>query len=124
MRSLKVLYIDDDADIREVATIALELDPAIEVRTESSGAVGLATACLWRPDAILLDVMMPLMDGSTTLVHLRAHPATQRVPVIFVTARAQSKEIEKFIRQGARAVISKPFNPMTLAMELRRKIAA
>jgi two-component system, OmpR family, response regulator len=124
MTPLKVLYIDDDADIREVATLALELDLAIEVRSESSGAAGLATAALWQPDAILLDVMMPSMDGPTTLVHLRRNAASRNVPVIFITARAQSKEIEEFIKQGARGVITKPFDPMTLAAELRRKIAA
>jgi len=124
MKPLKVLYIDDEADIREVATMALELDPSIEVRSESSGAAGLAAAASWRPDAILLDVMMPLMDGPTTLVHLRLHAATRNVPVIFITARAQSKEIEEFIKQGALAVITKPFDPMTLAAQLRGKIAA
>ena len=124
MKPLKVLYIDDDADIREVATLALELDLAIEVRSESSGAAGLAAAASWRPDAILLDVMMPVMDGPTTLVQLRNNAATRNVPVVFITARAQSKEIDAFIKQGARAVITKPFDPMTLAAELRRKIAA
>jgi len=124
MTPLKVLYVDDDADIREVATLALELDPGIEVRSESSGASGLATAVRWRPDAILLDVMMPLMDGPTTLVHLQSDVVTRDIPVVFITARAQSREIEEFIKQGARAVITKPFDPMTLADELRRRIVA
>ena len=124
MTPLKVLYVDDDADICEVATLALELDPGIEVKSESSGASGLATAALWRPDAILLDVMMPLMDGPTTLVHLQSDVVTRDIPVVFITARAQSREIEEFIKQGAREVITKPFDPMTLADELRRKIVA
>ena len=71
---LKVLYVDDEADIREVATLALELHPEMEVRTESSGAAGLVTAADWRPDAILLDVMMPSMDGPTTLLQLMVSP--------------------------------------------------
>ena len=124
MTPLKVLYVDDDADICEVATLALELDPGIEVRTEASGASGLATAARWRPDAILLDVMMPLMDGPTTLVHLRSDALTCDIPVVFITARAQSREIDEFIKLGARDVITKPFDPMTLAGELRRKIIA
>jgi two-component system OmpR family response regulator len=124
MTQLRVLYVDDDPDICEVATFALELDPGIEVRSEPCGLSGLATAALWRPDAILLDVMMPLMDGPTTLVHLRSDALTCDIPVIFITARAQSREIDEFIKQGARDVITKPFDPMTLAEELRRKIVA
>jgi two-component system OmpR family response regulator len=124
MTPLKVLYVDDDADICEVATFALELDSGIEVRSESCGASGLATAATWQPDAILLDVMMPLMDGPTTLVHLQSDALTCDIPVVFITARAQSREIDEFIKQGARDVITKPFDPMTLASELRRKIVA
>jgi CheY-like chemotaxis protein len=121
---LKVLYVDDEADIREVAMLALELDPAIEFRGESSGMAGLAAAAAWRPDAILLDVMMPSMDGPTTLMLLKNNDVTRMIPVIFVTARAQSREIEEFIKLGAREVITKPFDPMTLAAEVRRRIAA
>jgi two-component system OmpR family response regulator len=121
---LKVLYVDDEADIREVAILALELDPDIEVKSESSGMGGLALAVSWRPDAILLDVMMPSMDGPTTLTLLKNNEATRMIPVIFVTARAQSREVEEFIKLGAREVITKPFDPMTLAAEVRRRIAA
>jgi CheY-like chemotaxis protein len=121
---LKVLYVDDEADIREVAMLALELDPDIEVKSESSGMAGLAVAASWRPDAILLDVMMPSMDGPTTLTLLKNNDATRMIPVIFVTARAQSREVEEFIKLGARQVITKPFDPMTLAAEVRRRIAA
>ena len=121
---LKVLYVDDEADIREVAMLALELDPDIEVRSESSGMAGLALAASWRPDAILLDVMMPSMDGPTTLTLLKNNDATRMIPVIFVTARAQSREVEEFIKLGARQVITKPFDPMTFAAEVRRRIAA
>jgi two-component system, OmpR family, response regulator len=122
--TLKVLYVDDEADIREVAMLALELDPDIEARSESSGMAGLATALNWRPDAILLDVMMPSMDGPTTLLLLKNNDTTKKIPVIFVTARAQSTEIEEFIKLGAHEVITKPFNPMTLAAEVRRGMAA
>jgi CheY-like chemotaxis protein len=122
--TLKVLYVDDEDDIREVAVFALELDPDIEVRSEASGTAGLATAASWRPDAILLDVMMPSVDGPTTLLLLKSNDATRKIPVIFVTAKAQPSEIIEFIDLGARDVITKPFNPMTLAAEVRRRIAA
>jgi CheY-like chemotaxis protein len=121
---LKILCIDDEADIREVAMLALELDLEIEVRSEASGLAGIATATAWRPDAILLDVMMPSMDGPTTLALLRNNESTRRIPVIFITAHAQAIEIEEFTRLGARATITKPFDPMTLAANVRNKIAA
>jgi CheY-like chemotaxis protein len=121
---LKVLYVDDEPDIRELALLSLQLDPDIEARTEPSGMAGLITAANWRPDAILLDVMMPLVDGPTTMVLLMNNQTTRSIPVIFVTARAQSVEIEEFIRLGAREVITKPFDPMTLAADVRRSITA
>lgn len=121
---MKVLYVDDEADIRTIASMALELDPEFEVRTESSGAAALTTAADWRPDAILLDVMMPSMDGPTTLARLRQNAATSSIPVIFITARAQSHEIKHYISLGALDVITKPFDPMGLAATVKRKIAA
>ena len=122
--TLKLLHIDDEDDIREVVVSALELDPDVEVRSESSGTAGLATAASWRPDAILLDVMMPSMDGPTTLLRLKSYHATKKIPVIFFTVKALPNEISEFIDLGARGVIKKPFNPMTLASEVRRRIAA
>jgi CheY-like chemotaxis protein len=99
--SKRVLYIDDDADIREVAVMALELDPEFDVRTGGSGAEAIALARSWIPDLILLDVMMPGMDGPTTLRALRDEPLTAAIPVIFITARAQFKEMEGFRTLGA-----------------------
>ena len=75
----------------------------------------LATATTWRPDVILLDVMMPGMDGPTTLAGLRQQPELAGVPVVFITARTQVHEIERFLALGAVAIITKPFDPMTLA---------
>lgn len=121
--TFKVLLVDDEPDIREVATLALELDPDIEVISEQSGLAALAVAARWQPDAILLDVMMPLMDGPTTLGRLKSDSATMNVPVIFLTARVQAKEIDEFIRLGACDVIKKPFNPMTLAAAVRSRIS-
>ena len=119
MRELKILYVDDEADIREVAAMSLELDPAMEVRVCSSGQQGLEEAASWQPSVILLDVMMPGMDGPGTLAALRAEPETASIPVIFITARAQQSEIDGFVALGAIGVIPKPFDPMDLAKRVR-----
>ena len=124
MSRLKVLYVDDEPDIREIATLALELDSEIEARSAPSGSAALQSATEWRPDAILLDVMMPDMDGPATLSRLRERETTRDIPVIFVTARAQSKEIAQLRSLGAIDVITKPFDPMELAAEVRRKVAS
>jgi CheY-like chemotaxis protein len=110
-----VIYADDEADIREVAALSLGLDPDLEVRTCASGVELLATAAAWRPDVILLDVMMPGMDGPTTLAGLRQQPELATIPVVFITARTQAHETERFKALGAAGVIVKPFDPMTLA---------
>jgi CheY-like chemotaxis protein len=77
------------------------------------------TAAEWSPSLILLDVMMPLMDGPTTLANLRKNPRTAHIPVVFLTARTQAGEIEQYISLGAQGVLSKPFDPMTLAASVR-----
>jgi CheY-like chemotaxis protein len=119
MKALRILLIDDDADIREVATLSLCLDPELSVRGCASGEEGIAAAIEYVPDLILLDVMMPFMDGPTTLAGLRGNPRTTTIPVIFMTARAQSREIEQFKSLGAAGVIPKPFDPMTLVALVR-----
>jgi DNA-binding response OmpR family regulator len=81
-----------------------------------------AAAATWSPDLILLDVMMPNMDGPTTLTHLRQNPRTADIPVVFMTARAQPRELEHFVSLGAEGVIAKPFDPMTLAASVRNYI--
>lgn len=115
----RVLYVDDEPDIREVASLALSLDPAFEVRTADSGTSALALVADWAPDIILLDVMMPVMDGPEVLARLREKAATAKTPVVFVTARAQQAEIQTFATLDARGVIAKPFDPMTLAAQVR-----
>jgi CheY-like chemotaxis protein len=117
-----VLHIDDERGIREIVAISLGLgfDPTIAVRGCASGKDGRAAAEEFRPHIILLDVMMPVMDGPTTLGHLRENPQTAGIPVVFLTARAQSHELEQFKLLGAAAVICKPFDPMTLAASFPR----
>jgi CheY-like chemotaxis protein len=120
MAKLRVLYVDDEADIREIAAMSLELDDSFEVRTCASGSEALQAAPDWKPDLILLDVMMPGIDGPETLAGLKADPRTAGVPVVFITARTQSYEIERFLSLGAIGVIAKPFDPMTLAEQARQ----
>ena len=117
--SKRILYVDDESDIREVAAMALELEPGFTVRTGSSGAEAVALAKEWRPDLVMLDVMMPGMDGPTTLQTLRSDPFTADIPVIFITARTQAKEVEGFRALGAIGVLAKPFDPMRLASEVQ-----
>jgi CheY-like chemotaxis protein len=115
MTALRVLHVDDEPDIREVVEISLGFDPAFVTRSCSSGQEALAVALEWQPDIILLDVMMPVMDGPATLLRLRENTRTATIPVVFMTARAQTRELDSFRSLGAIGVIPKPFNPMTLA---------
>jgi len=119
MSLLRILHVDDEADIREVVEIALGLDLNCATRSCSSGQDALAVATQWLPEIIVLDVMMPVMDGPTTLARLREDRSTAKIPVVFMTARAQSRELDLFLSLGAVGVISKPFDPMTLAASVR-----
>jgi CheY-like chemotaxis protein len=122
MTGLRILHVDDEPDIREVVELSLGLDPAFTVKSCASGGDALATVTQWRPDLILCDVMMPVMDGPATLARLRASPETARIPVVFMTARAQAREMEHFKSLGATGVIAKPFDPLTLAAFVRRQL--
>jgi CheY-like chemotaxis protein len=119
MTALCVLHVDDEPDIREVVEISLGLDPDFETRSCGSGREALEVSAEWSPDLILLDVMMPVMDGPATLARLRDDARTAAIPVVFMTARAQSREIDHFRSLGAVGVIPKPFDPMTLAASVR-----
>ena len=122
MTEVRVLHVDDEPDIREVVELSLGLDPELSVRGCGCGSDALTAAAAWSPDLILLDVMMPVMDGPTTLAHLRQSPKTADIPVVFMTARAQPRELQHFISLGAEGVIAKPFDPMTLAAAVRNYI--
>ncbi|MHB8735226.1 MAG: response regulator [Terriglobales bacterium] len=114
----RILVIDDEDDIREVATVSLETVGGWEVMTANGGAQGIAIAEREQPDAILLDVMMPEMDGPTTLQNLQANAATRNIPVILLTAKVQSADRRRLADLGAKAVLAKPFDPLTLADEV------
>jgi two-component system OmpR family response regulator len=115
----RVLYVEDDPDIRAVGTFALESVGGFTVKACGSGAEAVASAPAFRPQLVLLDVMMPEMDGPATLQALRAIEATATVPAMFMTAKAQPKEIALYLEMGAIEVIRKPFDPMTLGATLR-----
>ncbi len=115
----KILYAEDEADIREIATLALENIGLLETATCESGAFVIDLALSFQPQLILLDVMMPDMDGPTTLAALKKHAVLKDIPVVFLTAKILSDEIARFKSLGAIDVISKPFDPMTLADQIR-----
>ena len=114
----KILIIDDEDDIREVAALSLESVAGWEVVKASSGAQGLARAEEHQPDAILLDVMMPGMDGPTTFRELRNNQATAGIPVLLLTAKVQGTDQRRFADLGVEAVLFKPFDPMTLSAQI------
>jgi len=116
---LKILYVDDEDDIREIAVMALEFDSELSVRSCDCGSKALTIAGDWLPDLILLDVMMPDMDGPETLERLRRAEETASIPVVFTTARTQPEDLARFMGLGAAGVISKPFDPMSLAEQAR-----
>ena len=117
--TVRILYVDDDDDLREVATLSLGLDPDFEVRDCPSGPDAVEAFRSFRPDIVLLDVMMPGMDGPATLQALRANGLSEEAIVLFITARAQGTETGRLLALGASGVIAKPFDPMTLASSLR-----
>ena len=113
--SKRILVIDDEEDMRELATFALELNGEFAVTTASSGREGIAAARLSPPDAILLDWMMPETDGAATLRALKSDALTRGIPVIVLSASAHDSPAAEFSKLGARGALAKPFDPMTLA---------
>ena len=122
MSEIRILHVDDESDIRDIVDLSLGLNPDFLVRACGSGAEAVKAAAEWSPYLILLDVMMPGMDGPATLAQLRKNPQTSTIPVVFMTARAQAREIDRFLALGAQGVISKPFDPMTLAAEVEDQL--
>lgn len=119
MASRRILIIDDEADIREVAMISLEMVGGWAALAADSGEAGLAIARAERPDAILLDMAMPGMDGPATLAALRAEAATRDIPVLLLTAQAPGQAIEAL---NPDAVLAKPFDPMTLPTQISQAL--
>ena len=116
---MRVLCVDDEADIRTILGLALSLDPALDAEIVGSGKEMLARAADGTWDAFVLDGMMPGLDGYEVCERLKADPATTSVPVVFLTAKTQREEQHRAIAAGAVACLTKPFDPLTLAAELR-----
>lgn len=120
MSRLDILYVDDDADIRTIVQMSLSIDADITVRIAASGQEGLDLLVAGpRPDVIVLDVMMPGMDGPEVLGHIRADPWLADVPVIFMTAKGRLADVESYYARGAQGIILKPFDPISLAGDIR-----
>jgi CheY-like chemotaxis protein len=113
-----VLYVDDEPDIREIVQLTLSLTKGLVVHIGESGEQALELLRELRPDLVLLDVMMPGLDGPGTLKRMREDPAIAQIPVIFVTAKAMPREVDLFRKMGATGVIGKPFDPMQLTKQV------
>lgn len=119
----RVLYVEDDPGIQVVAKLALETVGGLEVKVCSSGQEALDVCVAFAPDCVLLDVMMPGMDGPEVFAALRELPGCKTMPVIFMTAKVQTAEVDYLRSLGAIGVIPKPFNPMQLAATVRKIVA-
>ena len=122
--SKRILLIDDENDIREAAGISLESVGGWQVSSANSGHLGIEIALAEQPDAILLDVMMPDMDGPTTFARLQDDPGTREIPVILLTAKAQGADRKRFAELGVAGVLTKPFDPMALPGQVAAILAA
>lgn len=120
MNQKRILLIDDEETIQEVVQMGIEIEAGWQVAIASSGLQGIDLAQDQQPDAILLDVMMPDMDGISTLSNLKANTKTCSIPVIFLTAKTQTAEKDQLQSLGVVDVITKPFNSMTLASQIAK----
>jgi CheY-like chemotaxis protein len=118
----RILIIDDEEDIREVASLSLEATAGWQVVTASSGARGIELAKQHQPDAILMDVMMPGVDGPTTFKQMQQTPEISHIPVLLLTAKVQGVDKRRFADLGVAAVLFKPFDPLTLAEQITRAL--
>jgi len=120
----RILIIDDEDDIREVAALSLEATAGWDILTASSGAAGIrvAASALPQPDAILMDVMMPGMDGPTTFRQMQENPAIAGIPVLLLTAKVQGVDQRRFAGLGVAGVLFKPFDPLTLAAQISESL--
>ena len=114
----RILIIDDEDDIREVAALSLEATAGWQILTARSGAEGIAVATAQHPDAILMDVMMPGVDGPTTFRNMQAIPEIASIPVLLLTAKVQGVDQRRFNSLGVVSVLFKPFDPLTLAQQI------
>jgi CheY-like chemotaxis protein len=114
----RILIIDDEDDIREVAALSLEAIAGWHIFTASSGAEGMTIAAAEQPDAIIMDVMMPEVDGPTTFGLMQQNPAISKIPVLLLTAKVQGVDQRRFANLGVAGVLFKPFDPLTLSRQI------
>lgn len=123
MTAKQILVIDDEDDIRKLIQTCLEIMGGWQVLTATSGSEGLLLAQSFQPDAILLDVMMPDMDGLTTFKKLQANQSTRDIPVILLTAKGRNTDQRLFAQLGVKGIISKPFNPQKLSAQVAASLS-
>jgi CheY-like chemotaxis protein len=123
MTQRRIIVVDDDDDIRLLVALSLRQIGGHEVRTCSSGSDALELAMKWLPDAVLMDVRMPVMDGPTTAMRLAGQAETSTIPVVLMTASVRQEQRSSLARLGVAGVLAKPFNPMTLSDELAAMLA-
>ena len=114
----RILIIDDEDDIREVAALSLEATAGWQILTAGSGAEGMAIAAKEKPDAILMDVMMPGVDGPTTFRNMQQNPQIANIPVLLLTAKVQGVDQRRFAGLGLAGILFKPFDPLNLAQQI------
>ena len=114
----RILIIDDEDDIREVAALSLEAIAGWQILTASSGTEGMVIAAAEQPDAIVMDVMMPEVDGPTTFGLMQQNPAISNIPVLLLTAKVQGVDQRRFANLGVAGVLFKPFDPLTLSQQI------
>ena len=115
---MKILIIDDEEDTRSIASMSLGLIGGAQVVEAASGLEGLSKAAEEKPDVIILDLMMPGMDGAETLTNLRKNPLTENIPVIFLTVKGMFEEFDRLKKLGALAVLTKPFDPTRITSQI------
>ena len=116
----KILLVEDEPDIREITKSTLELVGGFEVETADNGQEGISKAQTYNPDLILMDMMMPGMNGTTTLMEIRKIESLKNIPIVFMTAKVQQHEVAEYKNLGALDVISKPYDPMHLSEQVSR----
>jgi CheY-like chemotaxis protein len=119
-----ILIVDDEEDVRAIAKLGLEMGAGWNVLTASSGQEALNVAVNHKLDVILLDMMMPDMDGRATLQQLKANPATKKIPVILLTAKFQQSDRERFTDLDVAAIFAKPFRPLKLAEQISEVLSS
>lgn len=119
MRPLDLLYVDDDPDMHDLADAALSLDPQMTVTYASSGEEALSILARRHPDAVLLDLVMPGMDGLTVLQEMRKLPGHGETPVVFVTGHSHAVTLQELRAMGGKGAVTKPFDPKFLAKNVR-----